>query len=383
MASQSAASPSRLPSSSDDRTLPASRANNLNAMRLALASLVMFSHSFALSYGTADNEPLKWLTKGQVTCGTVAVDLFFLISGMLITASWFRSKSMNDFLLRRVLRIYPGYVVALTLSALTALIACPESRPHFGALKTWIHYFLSDAVTLDQMSLAWPGTFAQNPWPGFANGSLWTIQQEFICYVFVLVLGLFCLFKRRMSILFFAVAVFALYTWQLLHTRAAWGHLQVNASDGLVPRFYSYFLVGMLIWLFRDKVKFSWVFASICLVALLLAARFAPIFSLLFLPAGSYLALNVGLTKPWRFTRWTQKTDISYGVYLYAWPVQQVIAMHPALRSAFLNLVIAVPVTVILALLSWHLVENRFLAMKSVRFVDYDPALQQEQRAQQ
>src|ERR1700687_1107473 len=83
---------------SHDRTLPASRANNLNAVRLVLAGMVMLAHGFALSYGSADSEPLKRLTRGQENCGAIAVNLFFLISGMLITASWFRSKSMNDFI---------------------------------------------------------------------------------------------------------------------------------------------------------------------------------------------------------------------------------------------------------------------------------------------
>jgi peptidoglycan/LPS O-acetylase OafA/YrhL len=130
----------------------------------------------------------------------------------------------------------------------------------------------------------------------------------------------------------------------------------------------------MLVWLFRDKLKFSLLFALLCLALLSVAALFPPVFSILFPVAGSYLALYVGLSKPWRFTRWTQKTDISYGVYLYAWPVQQVVGLQPGLRSAFLNLLIAVPITVVLALLSWHLIESRFLKLKSARLVDYDPA---------
>ena len=225
---------------------------------------------------------------------------------------------MSDFLLRRVLRIYPGFVVALTFSAVLTWVLCPGFWPNTGNVLKWTRDFLTDAAFLGMKSLEWPGTFARNPWAGYANGSLWTIPEEFKCYILVAVIGLFCLFKRRVLILASAGAVVALFARGLLRTPVSWGHLQVNHGEHLVSRFYSYFLAGMLIWLFRDKIRFSPGLAVVSLAGLLVAARFTPAFSLLFLPAGSYLALYMGLSKPWRFTRWTQKTDISYGVYLIA-----------------------------------------------------------------
>ncbi len=357
-----------LPSSSPDHTLPVSRSNNLNAIRLALAGMVMFSHSFDLSYGSAASEPLRVLTRGQETCGAIAVDLFFLISGMLITASWFRSKSMNDFLMRRVLRIYPGFLVALSFSALLTWTLCPEFRLHVGHGLSWTRDFMSDAAGLNQASLLWTGTFARNPFPGVANGSLWTIRWEFGCYLLVAVIGLFCLFKRRWLILIMAgLAVVAF----------AWGRFHGVISEALPSHFFSYFFAGMITWLFRDKIRFSWLLALICSVVLLVATRITPAFSLLFPIAGSYIALRIGLSRSWRLTRWTEKTDISYGVYLYAFPVQQVVAMFPEMRSVSANLLISLPVTVIMAFASWYLVENRFLRMKSARLVDYDPAISQ------
>lgn len=367
MISLSAVFRSSLTSSIDDRTLLGSRANNLNAVRLVLAGMVMFSHSFVLSYGSEYGDPLSRLTGGQESFGSIAVDLFFVISGLLITASWLRSKSMNDFLLRRVLRIYPGFVVALAFSALLTWILCPEFWQHIGNGLGWTEAFLADATTLSIKSMQWPGTFARNPFPGASNGSLWSIQPEFECYLLVAGIGLLFLFKRRMLILITTGALCARFAFGILHTGDP-GH-QSN-------RLYLYFLMGMLTWLFRDKIKFSLLSALGCIVVLLVSTRFTPVFSLLFVIAGSYATLSIGLSKPWRLTRWTEKTDISYGVYLYAFPVQQVVAMYPGMRTAIVNLLISVPVTVILALLSWHFVEHRFLKMKSVHFVDYDPAMQ-------
>ena len=167
----------------------------------------------------------------------------------------------------------------------------------------------------------------------------------------------------------------ALFLRGLLRVPVRWGHMQINPSELLATRFYSYFLLGMLIWLFRDKIKFSPALVAICFAALLVAARFVPAFSVLFLFAGSYIVLHLGLGKPWRLTHWTQKTDISYGIYLYAFPVQQAVALHPGLRSSPLSLLISVPVTVTLAFLSWHFLERKLLKMKSVRLADYDPAM--------
>ena len=284
-----------------------SRSNNLNAIRLVLATMVMVSHGFALSLGTEDAEPIKRLTLGQETCGSIAVNLFFLISGMLITASWLHSRSMSNFLMRRVLRIYPGFIVALGFSALLIWLLCPEFRRHVGHGLDWTSDLFSDAVTLSARSTAWPGIFARNPWPGSSNGSLWTIQREFECYLLVAVIGLFCLYKRRVWILIATAIVIATFAWELIRTKPA-GHPPA--------RLVAYFLVGMLFWLFRDKLRFSLPMALAGVGILLAAVRFPPAFSLLFLPIGSYVTLYVALSRPFALTRWTEKTDISYGVYL-------------------------------------------------------------------
>src|ERR1700722_18544978 len=101
--------------------------NSLNAIRLALALLVIFSHSYPLS-GTPSPDPLSFASHGQDSFGILAVNLFFLISGMLITSSWLRSKSMQDYLMKRFLRIYPGYIVAMLFSSFLIYVICPDFR---------------------------------------------------------------------------------------------------------------------------------------------------------------------------------------------------------------------------------------------------------------
>jgi len=181
-------------------TIDSSRSNNLNAIRLLLAAAVIYSHSFPVSYGRGGEgkgELLYLLTLGQESFGSIAVNLFFFISGMLIPASWLRSTSMAEYLMKRVLRIYPGYIVAVIFSAITVMILCPEFRHGIGHGISWAIILIKDCIFLTYRSLEWPGIFAYNPGPNAANGSLWTIRPEFTCYLLVAAIGLFAIYRSE------------------------------------------------------------------------------------------------------------------------------------------------------------------------------------------
>jgi len=339
--------------------------NNFNAVRLVLAVLVILSHAFPLSYGGTDREPMVRITGNQDSFGGMAVNLFFLISGMLITASWLRSKSMQSYLFKRIVRIYPGFMVASAVSVLIGLAFCPAFR-HTISTRGELYVFLHDLVFLGDASTVQLSAFAANPFPGAINGSLWTISIEFGCYLLVAVLGMFCLFKRRRLILFFALGAWLFYSAKLFFGReAAYSEF----------RFLTYFFAGMLCWLYRDKIvrTLTVPVGIACVAVLLLSARFPPFWSVIFPVVGSYVILSIGTGRRWRFTQWTEKTDLSYGVYLYAFPVQQAIASFPSLRYWAFNLLIALPVTTGLAWLSWHFIEKPFLRMKNLKMTDYDP----------
>src|SRR4051794_11831245 len=94
------------------------RSNNFDFFRLAMATLVIYSHTFPLLYGSNQGiEPLARVTGGQLTFGALAVDVFFIISGFLITMSWQHSRGTFDFLKRRLRRIAPAYLCAMLLMA--------------------------------------------------------------------------------------------------------------------------------------------------------------------------------------------------------------------------------------------------------------------------
>lgn len=336
------------------RTLNSGHFKNLNAVRLMLALLVVLSHSVVLCWGTNDREFLFRGTNGYESFGAIAVDGFFLISGMLITASWFRCGSLRVFLYRRILRIYPAFIVALLFGAGVAFGFSPAFRLQVhGISYAWS--LVRDTLLLGTSTASHPATFQHNPLAGVVNGSLWTINQEFRCYLLVALLGVFAFLDRRKSVLFAAVLFWVLYARDILQSHQPW------LSDF---RLLCFFVVGMVAWLFRDKLILSARGAAVAATILLATLRFSPWFSLALPLAGSYLLLWIGTGPAWKGWQWTNQSDFSYGVYLYAFPIQQIAASYPGLRSPVWNLALAIPLTMGCAALSWHLVEKRFLALK-------------------
>lgn len=342
--------------------------NSFNAIRLLLACLVLVSHSFPLSLaGGNEIEPLMRLTRQTESLGTAAVGMFFFISGMLITASWFRSGSMQNFVYRRILRIYPGFIAALLFTAALTWAGCPTFRVWVDQYPlNWLALLVRDVIHLSNLSAFGPYVYPHDPLPQAANGSLWTIPGEFECYLMVAVFGTFAVLKRRAFLLVCTAGLWLAYLVRLLHG----GEWSTS-----VARLVLYFLIGILVWLYRDKIPVSRTLAIVLAVLLLVTIHVAPCFLALWPIAGSYIVLWVGLHSPWRWIRWTEKTDLSYGVYLYAFPVQQFLATFPSLRNPYLMTLVALPTVLALAAVSWRFLESPCLKLKSRMPRDFDPGV--------
>lgn len=348
--------------------------NNLNLIRLILALGVIVYHAYPITLGLGARSPFAFFTKNQESLGGLAVDLFFLISGFLITASWLNSSSTKGYLRKRILRIYPGYLCAMIFSAVIIWVFCPAFRampdhqgvPVLLTLISWGTDFMKDCILLTFNSISWKGVFDGNPYPGCANASLWTIQKEFLCYLLVAAFGLFALHRHRVVMLAVAFLIYADYVWNEARGREM---LQLDC------RYLCYFFIGMNFWLWRDKVPYSGKLAAGCLLILVSAVMVKPLLPIMMPFCGGYLVLWLGYAPKVPFLDWTHRTDLSYGTYLYAYPVQQLFAMSPSLRNPLVNVVLTVPCVLVLAWMSWNLVEKRFLALKNWEPADHDPAL--------
>lgn len=326
------------------------RHNSLNALRLALATLVIVSHSWPV--GGYGRDPQI----GDQNLGQWAVAGFFVISGYLITGSRVGS-TLGAYLWRRLLRIYPAFLVILLL---VSLVAAPLSVVVSGAgeysVDAGIRYIIHN-LGLFVIQYDIPGTLTSAPYPDSWNGPLWTLGYEFACYVLVGVL-LTVLPRRR---LLFAVAF--MFVAGTAGTVAVM--MLTPGDDGFVVRMLrlaTYFLAGALIYLLRDRIVYShWLGAS-SVIALALTAATSTFQAFAGLPL-AYLMMYLGVALP--FASVGRRNDISYGMYIYAFPVQQFIALTigPSL-SVWLFALVAVVTTVPFAWASWLLVERPAMTLR-------------------
>ena len=341
--------------------------NNFDFLRFALASLVVLSHSFPLATGTEHDEPLAWLTNGQLTFGALAVDGFFVISGFLVLQSWRRDPRTVPFLRKRILRIYPGFLVAAVLGAFVIAPAY-RSLPHPPLDADFVGRFLFDAVRL-QADIPWP-SFDANPAPGTVNGSLWSIPYEAWCYVLVWVAGLLMLDGRRVLVAgTFALFVVVGFVFEWRHLTPGGRMLgQIFGYPPLWARLLPFFLAGMTFLAWQDRIRLTAGGAAAALLALAVAARLPHGMSLAMPTAGAYLLFWFALRPIPRLSRFAARGDFSYGIYLFSFPILQMVVHHAGTPLHPLVLfAIGWPLALVAAVLSWHLVEKHCIRLSHAR----------------
>jgi peptidoglycan/LPS O-acetylase OafA/YrhL len=338
-----------------------SRKNNFDLLRLGLAVLVIYSHAYPLGVGSEAAEPFARWTQGQVTGGGFAVDSFFIMSGFLIAASAERSRTIGSFLIKRVRRIYPAFLVS---ALLTLLVVLPLAGGHLArpSLPSQIGNFLLSALRLVEFD--YTGAFATNPLPNVINGSTWSISYEFWCYLGVAGMTAAGLLRRRWLVLgLFVVAwiigvAFRIEGWIL-------GGKLLGAIVG-PPQFWArllpLYLAGVVFYLFRDRIPLRNSLAAACALLMLVTGWFSFGWALLFPVAGAYLLLWLAFTPLVRLHHAGRFGDFSYGTYLYAFPIEQLVMQrvgHPL--APWLLFVCATPLALLAAVASWYGVERWFL----------------------
>jgi peptidoglycan/LPS O-acetylase OafA/YrhL len=342
------------------------RDNNFDFIRLVLAVQVIFSHSYPLLWGDNAREPLMRLTGGQVTFGETAVAGFFILSGFLITKSWVRSSGPGDYLRKRVLRIYPGFLAAVAFCGLVVgPLGAANLAEYWGAFSP--SQFVVKALNLQGAAI--PPSFQSNP--GHAiNGSLWSIRYEFLCYLGVAALGLCGAFRQRRLVLAAFAGWFAVYALQVQLDMKIPGHRLgwIYGFPPYWPRLATCFLAGALFYLYRDRMRYSLTGFVASVIGLVALAALPALEGLaLATPLlGAYAFFYLGFLPVRRLHGFAKRGDLSYGMYLYAFPVQQLLvhyvgtSLHPLVLFA-----VATPITTTFAVLSWFFVEKPFIRLKA------------------
>ena len=332
------------------------RRNNLDALRLFAALLVVFSHSFLIT-GSGFLKPPFY----QSDYGALGVNIFFFISGFLITQSFLRRDSILRYLWARFLRIFPALIVVVlaTVFVLGPLLTGLTTREYFADQQTYSYLSM---MTLYAEKQYLPGVFENNLFDTRVNAPLWTLQYEFTFYAAIIMLGLFGALKKRESVIGLFLLFLILNFFRIGESTYIY---QLNLFQMI--RFFMYFSAGMAAWLYRDSIPLNGKLCLITPVLLAISAFTVRFNDTLFIFLIGYLVLYLGYSPRIKLGWLTRHGDFSYGIYIWAWPVQQtVFYLFGNPMSGWLNLLIAGSLAVLLGAVSWHLLEKRMLLLKTL-----------------
>jgi peptidoglycan/LPS O-acetylase OafA/YrhL len=339
---------------------PPGRNHQFDLLRILFATLVLLSHAPEVTDGNRSRELLHRLTGAPITFGMLAVDGFFVLSGYLIVQSWLVTPELLDFLRKRVLRIVPGYLVAVALSTLAVGLLAPGVSHFFRHLDV---HFLVSIVLLT--SPATPPVFP-GQWYSVVNGAMYTIAYEFRCYLLVALLGLCGLLRRPLLVLIAALVFLSSLLYMEPFERMHWPR-HVEALIGLpslVFQLTAAYLVGVCFHLFRERVTFRPLLALAAVALFAAVIVFAPGRAQLALVlCGSYLTFYFGQMRLPSLSAMDKIPDISYGVYLYGSPVECLwIWFHRG--SPWVTFFASTIICFGLGWLSWHFIERPALTLK-------------------
>jgi len=336
------------------------RDNNFNIIRFVAAVMVLFSHSFELT-GRGEFEPLRRL--GVLSFGALAVDIFFLTSGLLIARSFYMRNDLKFFIRSRILRIYPGLIVAVLFTVLVIgvyftthpvgdYLTDPETRK----------YVVKNSILIFNVKFFLPGVFENLPYPKTVNGSLWTLPYEIKCYailtVFAVMLGKYQKKSGRDILKPAYLGLALLFLGIVLYNHFS-GHV---GSKGL--QLFATFFIGAAAYLWRDKIVLSTPVFWVAVLALVVSVTNKVVFYPVYMLTLPYIILYLAFVPGGFVRKFNKFGDYSYGIYIYAFPIQQsVVSLFPNLSFAG-YLAVCFAITLLLAMLSWHLVEKKCLKYK-------------------
>lgn len=330
--------------------------NAFTGLRVLLALAVVVSHAFSVATGNALDEPLARLT--GFTLGEHAVNGFFAVSGFLVTMSLDR-RGARAYVLARTLRILPGLVAATLLVSLVLGPAMSRLAVAEYVRDPGLWRFIQGTLTTFKSNAALPGLFEGNPTPS-PIGTVWTLKYEVLCYLGVLAAGALGLLARPWSAAL-AAAGFAL----ALTAADAW-HADLPKGLETALRLPLIFSIGAALYLLRERARLSApVLLGLAVGCALLQGT--PLYRTLLFSTEALCAVALGLSPLLSQRLFDPPADLSYGVYLYGWPIQQSLhALWPA-ASAWQLLPPALALTLLAAAASWYGVERPALRLKARR----------------
>lgn len=321
--------------------------NNFHLIRLLAALAVIYGHAYPIVGAGGADLYLQWV--GNKFIGGVAVDVFFIVSGFLIAGSLERS-SWRRYLWARGLRLLPALWVSLFLTVFVMGPLLTVSADYFSDPQTWRYLWANASLWRTEYML--PGVFGSHADPA-VNGSLWSLPVEGRLYLVFLMLSLLGLLKPARYGVFVVVAWMSALVlvpqMPVLQQYANW----VGAAG--------FFAAGALMWTHRDSVLLS-IWGVLGSLGLCVALKGTPGFAVAYFAALVYLVFYCAYAVRLPVIR---ERDLSYGVYLYGWPVQQLVVHAVPSLGPLMNTVVACLICLLLAWGSWEWIERPALSLKN------------------
>lgn len=324
--------------------------NNVTLIRIILAISVIYYHSFGLLFNKKYDINFI-LSKQQSTTGGLAVHFFFIISGFFITKSFINSKDNSKYIQSRFLRIYPGLVFCIWVCGLIiGPLATKFSIKEYFSNQEFINFVFNNSYNFFNINYKLPGVFVENKFTDSVDGSLYTITYEIYYYIFIFIVGNLKLFsKRYFFVILFGIMLFLSY---------------ISDFNALYVTFCC-FLSGVIGYLFFEDI--NWKNNKIFFIIIILFGItywYGKYFYLIFPIFGTYFIFYLSFKKK-IFKKFDKIGDLSYGLYIYSFPIQQLIINKCPGISSIKLFILSLIITLGIALFSWNFIEKPFLNKKN------------------
>lgn len=324
-------------------------ANHFNFIRLFAAFLVFYGHSFVLSEHNAVHTALNH---------KIGLFIFFSISGYLISMSWDLDPSLKRYFTKRALRIFPALIVVVFLSTyiLGPIMTTKSLKEYFDSPFLW-NYIKNIFLYI---SFYLPGVFENNPVPNAVNGSLWSLPVEFFMYILVSIFGKGTRYVKYIVLVCFLIFSILTISWARVTPDMV---VIYNTDLRQIIIVGTFFWAGAILYHWNLKRFFSFESFVIALLLLLFIYQWKSIYSIVSFALIPFLVISFGFSKA-NYLSFFNKADYSYGFYIYAFPVQQsIIYLFPKI-SIFWYLLSGFVITMLFAVMSWHLIEKPMMNFK-------------------
>ncbi|MGB2741774.1 MAG: acyltransferase [Cognaticolwellia sp.] len=330
-----------------------------------LLDQVIVSHSYALALGSRDLEPIKQLL--GISLGSIAVDIFFITSGLLVTRSLLVRTDIKFFIVSRILRIFPALLISVLFCVVLGAYLSNFPLQQYIKDPELLNFIIYNSTIIVTDFQELPGVFYEAPLDRSVNGSLWTLPWELRMYVVLCLIGIFCTLLKKIKvqfniasyiIVFIAVCSTCLYFYFHFTENYHWFYYKFF-------RFASAFFIGGSAYVLRKYIflELKWVFILLSLLVLALCIN-KTVFFIAYIFSTPYLILCAAYLPKGKILQYNKLGDFSYGTYIYAWPIQQTIAIKIIdLTPTQMSLAAGV-IVLFLSVLSWNLIEKPSMKFK-------------------